>query len=65
MSALNLSAYIPKFREAGIIRGADLAQVDDILLEETIGIADEAHRQILLECLDELCKGSSTVVSVW
>ncbi len=64
MSSLRLNDYITKFQEAGVNRGADLARVDDNMLEERVGIADEAHRQIILECLDELCKGVSSTVSI-
>ncbi len=51
-----------KFQEAGVTKGTDLSRVDDHMLEERMGIADEAHRQIILECLDELCRGMSSTV---
>ncbi len=62
MSSLKLNDYIHKFQEAGVTRGTDLTRVDDRMLEERVGIADEAHRQIILECLDELCRGMSSTV---
>ncbi len=62
MSSIRLNDYITKFHDAGVTRGADLARVDDNMLEERVGIADEAHRQIILECLDELCTGVSSTV---
>ena len=30
---------------------------------QQMGVQDEWHRQTIMECLDELCKGSSSVVS--
>ena len=32
---------------------------------QEMGVQDECHRQIILECLDELCKGASSMVRVY
>ena len=63
MKAVNISAYHSYFRSGGVVRGADLQGVTESRLDE-LGIVDELHRQIIMECLNELTKGTSSLVSV-
>ena len=62
MKAINIDAYQGHFRAAGVVRGCDLQGLNEASLTE-MGIVDELHRQVIMECLDELIKGSSSLVS--
>ena len=63
MKAVNIDAYLGLLQAGGVVRGCDLVELDEERLEG-LGVCDELHRQIILECLDELRKGSSSLVSV-
>ena len=45
------------------MNGVDLYHLDDARLI-SLGVKDDLHRIIILECLDELIKGSSSLVGV-
>lgn len=62
MNAVNITAYLRHFQAGGVVRGCDLQGLDDAGLFE-LGITDELHRQIIMECLDELRNGTSSRVS--
>jgi len=61
MKAVNIDAYAEFFKTAGIRKGSDLKRIDSHMLHD-MGITDELHCQIIMECLDELCRGSSSVM---
>lgn len=62
MKAINLDVYQSHFQVGGVVRGSDLLGVDEGRLLE-LGITDDLHRLIIMECVDELIKGSSSLVS--
>ena len=64
MNAVNIMAYQRHFQAGGILRGRDLQGLDDAGLV-SIGITDDLHRRIIMECLDELIKGSSSLVCMY
>ena len=47
-----------------MVRGCDLQGLDNARLEE-LGVADDVHRLVIVECLNELMNGSSSLVSEW
>ncbi len=61
MKAINIDAYQGYFHAGGVVKGCDLQGLNEAGLSE-MGIVDELHRQIIMECLDELIKGSSSLV---
>ena len=61
MQAINIDTYIGNFQSGGVVRGCDLPGLTESRLAE-MGIVDDLHRQIIMECLDELIKGSSSLV---
>lgn len=63
MKAVQIDAYYELLRDNGVERGADLPKIGDFELQR-MGVQDEWHRQIIMECLDELCKGGSSMVPV-
>ena len=62
MKDIGIDVYSAHFQSGGIVRGSDLANLDNAHLMN-IGITDELHRLIIMECVDELIKGSSSLVS--
>ena len=62
LQAISLGAYQGLFHAGGVSRGSDLQELTDGGLEE-LGVRDEVHRLVILECVKELVNGSSTVVS--
>lgn len=56
MKAVNIDYYFKYFKEKGVARGSDLDKIDTQQLED-MGVRDELHQQIILECLSELCQG--------
>lgn len=62
MKAIGVFPYHCHFQAGGISRGSDLQGLDDARLL-SIGVKDELHRQVILECLEELVKGNSSLVS--
>lgn len=64
MKAINISAYQEHFQAGGVVRGCDLQGLSDSRLEE-MGITDDLHRVAIMECLDELIKGASSLVGCY
>ena len=63
MRAIHLDVYSPHFKNAGIRRGVDLKGLTETVLQDRVGVQDEFHRQIILECLKELEGGANSVVN--
>jgi hypothetical protein len=63
MKAVQIDAYYQLMVDFGVKKGADLKYIGDQELQQ-MGVNDEWHRQTIMECLDELCKGGSSVVPV-
>ena len=63
MKVAHLDAYAPHFKSAGIRRGVDLQDINETVLRDRVGVQDEFHCQIILECLNELEGHSNTAVS--
>ena len=62
MKAINIEAYQGLFQAGGMVRGCDLQGLDDARLEK-LGVVDHVHRLVIVECLNELMTGSSSLVS--
>lgn len=62
MKAVHIEAYQSLFQAGGVVRGCDLQGLDEARLEE-LGVVDDVHRLAIMECLNELMNGSSSLVS--
>jgi hypothetical protein len=61
MVAINLEEYAQLFLEKQV-DGNKLDKLNDRGLQE-MGIWDQLHRQMMMETINELCRGSSSMVS--
>ena len=58
-----MSIYRGQLLEGGVFKGVHLQTLDDACLHR-LGVTDDMHRLVILECLAELIGGSSSLVSV-
>lgn len=63
LTATNMSTYSEQLRNGGVVKGVDLQTLDDACLH-SLGVCDDLHRLVILECLEELIKGSSSLVGL-
>lgn len=62
IKAVNIEAYQGLLQAGGVVRGCDLQGLDEARLQE-LGVVDPVHRLVMMECLNELMTGSSSLVS--
>ena len=61
MEAVNIAIYSAILQQGGVVKGEDLQSVDDLFLME-IGVSDDFHRLSILQCVEELVQGQSSLV---
>jgi len=61
LEAVHIATYSTILQQGGVVKGADLQSVDDLLLME-IGVSDDFHRLAILQCVEELVQGQSSLV---